>query len=283
MRPIEFTLHNNVYDKEVSKESQWKMPWDDLVKGLLKKRVFENKTDPILISACTYRGRKWCNENVYKRHLLIIDYDGGVHPNWFVGEFRKYEYLMHSSFSNKKEEPRFRVIMPLLNPVDPTFVQARKAKLTNIFQVDDKSTWTESRGFYLPSCHKDNEKDFFCCHNQGEWIDLEELDEDKIVKDFNASYFFGPEDPARIASALMYIPADDYWAWFLTMCSLQSAIEGDNEDQMKELFHLWSKTSDKYEEKECDKQWERNLGHIHPNPRTLGSLFMDARQNGWTA
>lgn len=62
-----------------------------------------------------------------------------------------------------------------------------------------------------------------------------------------------PADVKEINAALEVLPADDYNIWFEVGCALHKEL-GDEKGYP--IFDRWSRKSDKYDKKECEKKWD---------------------------
>jgi hypothetical protein len=59
------------------------------------------------------------NENVLTVQMLVLDYDGGLSLEDAKHRFEEFEYVAYTSFSHRKDNKsdRFRIVLPLLNPI----------------------------------------------------------------------------------------------------------------------------------------------------------------------
>jgi Primase C terminal 2 (PriCT-2) len=90
------------------------------------------------------------------------------------------------------------------------------------------------------------------------------------------------EEEPNVREALLYIPADDRdKAWF----RVGAALHDTGWPNVREIWDTWSKTSDKYNQKDQDKTWESYSRRYKPKPGkgpiTLRDLFRMAHDNGW--
>lgn len=81
---------------------------------------------------------------------------------------------------------------------------------------------------------------------------------------------------AIIENCLTEARATDYSTWSLTLWSIINTFRHD-EDKCNYLCHLFSKKSYKYDESGVDKFINDNINKEHSTPRTLASLYYDAR------
>ena len=86
------------------------------------------------------------------------------------------------------------------------------------------------------------------------------------------------KDIERAREALKCVPADDYQTWLHMAFALHSTGAGDWGFQ---VWDEWSRTSDKYDERDQGDTWASIRGR--ENGVTLGSLFEIAKQHGWEA
>lgn len=112
-----------------------------------------------------------CADNVSKIHFLTLDYDSGIKISDVTTKLNKYSYLLYTTFSHKHEHHKFRLIIPLTEPVTVADFSARKLKLKEIFDGVDSASFSVSQGFYMPSVSStDAERKIL--HNYGDGFDL---------------------------------------------------------------------------------------------------------------
>lgn len=96
-----------------------------------------------------------------------------------------------------------------------------------------------------------------------------------------------PADPERVRSALAALAgtANDYDAWRDVGFSLKNAVAAGelDEDVAIELFDEFSQFDpNTYPgREEVERKWHKDLSGEHERPRTLGSIFHDAKAAGW--
>lgn len=111
--------------------------------------------------------------NMSQAHLLVLDIDTGMPLDDVKARIVGFEAAIHSSFSHTTEHPKWRVVMPLREPI-PT---SDLAKLFDHFQerfggeLDASCGHDSARLYYLPACPKDAQALFHFEHMPGEWLD----------------------------------------------------------------------------------------------------------------
>ena len=80
-----------------------------------------------------------------------------------------------------------------------------------------------------------------------------------------------PEEVEEITAALAVIPSDDYQVWF----EVGSAVHLELDEEGWPLFREWSKTSKKFNERECEKKW-KECAKVHGH--TAGTIFHHASE-----
>jgi putative DNA primase/helicase len=121
--------------------------------------------------------------NMDKIFLLVLDLDEGMPLAEVKARISGYEAAIHSTFSHTREMPKFRVVIPLKEPI-----QAQKIlKVFDHFQgrfdglLDPSCGHDYSRLFYLPACPVDAEHLFVFEHLEGEFLDVAALLNKPIV------------------------------------------------------------------------------------------------------
>lgn len=98
------------------------------------------------------------NDNVRSVSMAVFDFDKGQLPETIRELFKDFNYVIYSTHSHTKAEPKFRLVLPLKDPLpSETF------KLAWPFGVEgmDPSCKDLARIFYLPSCPKEHEPEAF--------------------------------------------------------------------------------------------------------------------------
>mgnify|MGYP006286685763 FL=1 len=85
------------------------------------------------------------------------------------------------------------------------------------------------------------------------------------------------KDLDRAEEALKHIPPDDYQTWLEMGMALHSTGAGDFAFQ---VWDQWSRSSEKYDERDQNKTWQSIKGRDHG--LTMGTLFHLAKEHGWT-
>lgn len=111
--------------------------------------------------------------NMHEAHLLVLDIDTGLPLDDVKARLNSLEAAIHSSFSHTPEHPKWRVVMPLKEPIPASDL----AKLFDHFQerfggeLDASCGHDSARLYYLPACPKDAQALFHFEHMPGEWLD----------------------------------------------------------------------------------------------------------------
>ena len=88
-------------------------------KGITEARK-STKREIRLWSPALYRtgGRRETNDVVHLS-CLVLDYDAGLPPDEASALWAPWYHVLHTTWSHTVEQPKFRVVLPLLNPVLP--------------------------------------------------------------------------------------------------------------------------------------------------------------------
>lgn len=115
-------------------------------------------------------------DNLRMRQLLALDADFVRDDLWEAWElFAGYAACLYSTHSSTKDEPRYRLLVPLSRAVEPDEYEAigrRVAAWLDIEAFDD-TTYEPSRLMYWPSCPADSEYTFR--EMDGKWLDPDEV------------------------------------------------------------------------------------------------------------
>lgn len=180
---ISLTVFKNQYDNETNKKLQFE-DWNSLVKmfATLSTRPGKKggKNSSELISPAKY------NEGTTRANANVECWDGWCAldvDEWPCNEDVKssvdevigdYQYLIYSTASSSKEQPKFRLCLPLTQPVPADKIKHFWFALNSEFKgLADKQTKDLSRMFYIPAQYPNAYNFFF--ENVGEVIDPNKL------------------------------------------------------------------------------------------------------------
>ena len=102
---------------------------------------------PTLYSPGASRGKK----NVQAVSMLVLDQDSGVDWEQAIDPFHRVQYLVHTSYSHTKEVPKFRIILPLAQPIAGEDWPLVWSHLTRRAVDPDPACKDASRVYFLPS------------------------------------------------------------------------------------------------------------------------------------
>lgn len=189
------------YDGEITiavsntrKSKNWKnktLSWSALVKklGTTKytaetiaqyKRMAKAKQDEIkdvggFVGGTLKNGRRSA-DNVGWRQIVTLDADFADNDFWeavAIG-IGGHAVLVYSTHKHTKDNPRFRLVLPLSRGVTPDEYQAIARKLADNINIDmfDDTTYQPYRLMYFPSTPADG--DFYFNFYDGPWLDADE-------------------------------------------------------------------------------------------------------------
>jgi len=166
--------------------------WSELVEKLSKERrtsesykdfIKASKSDQLhikgggggYVGGYLREGRRK-PENVVYRQLLTLDIDFAHVQLWddLILSFRNAAVL-HSTHKHCKEEPRFRLIMPLDREVSPDEYVAIARQVAGTIGIDlfDNTTFETNRLMFWPSCPKDAE--YYFKSQDAPWLNADEI------------------------------------------------------------------------------------------------------------
>lgn len=140
------------------REDKWPkhvtLTWPDLVKRLTTFNRRERKEGAPLWSPTAYHdGKRREKANVESITLAVGDLDHDVVYGDIVQHLRSLgvAFVLHSTFRSTPEEPRLRVVIPLVQPVAAQDWERIKKRLDyHVFKHSDPSTADASRMYYWP-------------------------------------------------------------------------------------------------------------------------------------
>lgn len=152
----EISLFKNKFDN-LPNLCTWRA--EDLTKQLSTPVIRATKDGP-LFSPAKFNGKR-ANQNVLEVSLLVFDIDHNTEFGTIVRQldYLGSRYLIHSTHShlrttesNPKGEPRYRVVLPLYDPISAELypILWRHLKMTSELAIDEAAK-DASRMYYLPS------------------------------------------------------------------------------------------------------------------------------------
>ncbi len=115
-------------------------------------------------------------ENVVYRQVVTLDIDFAHNDFWedFCMQFENAAVL-HGTHKYCKENPRFRLVLPLSREVTPDEYVAISRQIAGILDIElfDNTTFQPERLMYWPSTSKDAE--YYFKKQDGAWIDADQI------------------------------------------------------------------------------------------------------------
>jgi hypothetical protein len=246
------------------------------------------------------------NDNVRSFTGIELDYDGeAISLAAAVAKLKKLgcRGLIYTSPSHRKAKPRWRLLLPVSHEIfEPDRRRVLVRRVDGFFGwVFAEESYTLSTAFYFGRALDNAEADHRCVVVDGDYVDLRQklaefdepvpppLDPEElaaILEDVaagrgvsdrpedNIGFGSTPEDlEQKMRAALAVIPSDDYHCWI----KVGAAIRDGLGDAGGGLFHEWSQTSAKYDDRECTRKWERSIPSIRRV--TVATIFWLADQH----
>jgi len=137
----------------IPKPAQW--GWPGLVHALTVARVEPNKLESPAWSPALYnKGARRGAVGVQSVSCLVLDYDDGMTIEEAAQLWRGLRAIAHTSWSHTTEAPRFRYILPLLEPISGKHWSAVWREMWKQSGGADKSCSDPSRLYFLPSVRR---------------------------------------------------------------------------------------------------------------------------------
>lgn len=158
-----------------------------------------------------------CADNMQQMHALQIDYDGELSIADFCKQFKAIYFLLYTSFRSTPQKEKFRVIIPLKEPINNGLLRCAENKklVADFFPNSDLSTINSFRKQRIPALDPRNPSYYQHIVHQGEPF---ALPEHKLVANYIAerdrldtrSYADDslPDHYYRISG--IYIPRSDF-------------------------------------------------------------------------
>ena len=246
---------------------------ETIVPSMMRHRHLKDKHDAKVLVMARFKSYGTRSSNsLISYSALVLDIDTGFTINKFIETFSKYEFVLHTSYSHKIDDHRYRVIIPFKDEVSRAeFIEA-KGEFKRMFPFADGSSFHVSQPFFFPSCHPDNANIAVAKHNRGELFDFKDIKDDialtrvaRMVKDLerlrkakrfkkNNNSGYPPDTPER---AIYYLDKTSnnlhYDLWIEVGMCLKTVFG----DEGYSIWHEWSEKSPKFDNKNdhMGKRW----------------------------
>lgn len=181
-------IYDSVKRAFIHKEGPEWMSFDELV-DLFRdsQRELANKEDGMLFNCVSYiedyeppdeikfhwlKNRtnyiSRCKDNVDKIYCLLLDVDGKQTLEETIEQWHPYEFLIYSTWGHSRTKDKFRLIVPLYEPLTNKEFDARTDAMKSMFNLVDGASFTISQCFYFPSYQPGNKDIAFIHHNKSE-------------------------------------------------------------------------------------------------------------------
>ena len=271
--------------------TEWTTNWDGFSESLSVPEVGQKK-GPFWCPANFGDKTKRIRDNVQGVSLIVLDVEANTKQPppladaLALCEARGWQALGHTTYTHTPDEPRYRLSMVPSRIIKPEelrhLVNAVAQELDLECACDLAASGDPARLFYTPRVASEADKATFE-HGKvkGAEVDIDEmlaLVTPEAVKPASAP---APRisEAGQLAddlrAALEFINPDPYNEWVNTGHALKNA---PLEPQAKtELYHEWSKRSDKYNYADCHTKWES----FNPTRTSYKVIFRKATKLGW--
>jgi len=166
---MKFNIFKNKFDAFIHPEVVIDITFEEFATIMVDScREVVAKEDQEMFNLCAWREDfvspndkegyiRRCKENVTEVYALLLDVDGNRTLANIIAEYAEYEFLVYSTFGNSAEKEKFRLILPLVEPLTAFDFELRKESIKTHFGVDDAS-FAVSQAFYFP-CYTAENKD----------------------------------------------------------------------------------------------------------------------------
>lgn len=158
-----FTLTSKATEKDVFEVTE--VDAELFIRNMLKRghRVSSTKDGSGIIAATFAAGGRLEQKYVETITGLILDVDGkfrrngelvneAIAPDWFLSKL-PYRGVAHTSYNHTPEQPKYRVILPLAEPITPEeFHRLWAYMFERVEKKCDPSCKNPDRMFFLPRC-----------------------------------------------------------------------------------------------------------------------------------
>lgn len=241
-KTVNFTLFKST-GTPVLDENRFECEWDDLATALTEHQILDNKEDAKLISPVSflkfkdgirfndYDGVKYlkrCRDNIDKWWLLPVDIDGEMTIREAKEKFKEFEYVLYTSYRHGTDGvEKFRLFLPLLEPVTQDILLDRIDDIHKWLTGADGTTLSRTRQFYLPSTSNELWKKRYTYTNKGKFLDITQFKLNKkdlvaeLARKFKPKIEIDDKFKQVVIQTLKQIRDVDYDIWWKIGCALQ--------------------------------------------------------------
>ena len=155
------SFYANKYDTSPDEKS---LNWDLLAEGLANNREAVDKETKLWSPVSfQHKQKQRAAEFVHSISCLVLDFDTGLDPSDFMESWGAFSYVVHSTFSNKPDYPKWRAVFPLIKPVMAADWDRVYSKLALALGhgATDPSCTDKARMYFVPSHPKGVEPFYF--------------------------------------------------------------------------------------------------------------------------
>ncbi|RIP35872.1 hypothetical protein BUZ14_04260 [Staphylococcus gallinarum] len=175
---IRFQIYKTVKANSYMREE--KSTWNKFINAMQTPKVNPtNKYGRYLALFGRMGDNQRKDANVIDRYVLAIDIDDLTGVDDFIGRIKeranKYAYLIHSTYSSKPDKQRFRVLIPLDEPIDAKYYGYAVRIIVESFEVMcDEASYRVSQPVALPTVQS-NESQYIFDYNDATILPKSEL------------------------------------------------------------------------------------------------------------
>lgn len=244
------------------------------------------------------------SERVLSVSLLVFDIDNKDHTITDIDLQEKilssgYRAVIHSTYNHSPENPRFRLILDISEPISPENHKALLLHIADNLGISDfidKVCVDSARYFYLPRCPIESLKDYIFWSSNGTPVDVSAQLDLISISDETLPIPLAKEMPeptdwkendhniSKVKDFLNYCDANcDYQTWRDIIWSVSSL----NWDAGPRILLHWSQESENHWTYDRHNQTENELNQLISSydPKrgiTIGTLIAHAKRNGRT-
>lgn len=265
------------------------LPLDQFLAMFEERSVIADKSAGRLWSPTIYAaGASRGNAGVTAVTALVIDVDDGTPLSEIEGGLQPFRYVVHTSHSHSPEHSKYRVVLPLAEPIAPSNWPAAWRRMDLFVNGHaDSATKDPARLYFLPSMPPDAEGHFVDQH-EGRLISIDDLPHLPPAKSSLAPV----QGVAMVSGRASYMDVDDVTSYeagepgleqVLKRCYfMQWASTPDNQNEVSEpewmamlsnacrfqggrdFAHAASRHHDAYAPEETDERLARYLSQAGP-------------------
>jgi len=172
--PLALSFFPDIYEQRPCPRSvSWKRLLERLQQFPVQPKARDKRSLPCWSPASFQSDKPAITEHVTTLSCLVLDIDEGADLDASWEQTAPWTAALHTSWSHRPEAPRFRLIVPLTQPVSgERWPEAWRAAVEKLGLEVDRKCVNANRRYLLPACPSENAEVRFLARTTEQRLDL---------------------------------------------------------------------------------------------------------------